>query len=290
MKKIFVGVAAIALTIGSFSCGNKKSELKTQEDSIAYAIGLMQGSRYEQMFEQAKQAEQEVNQENFLKGLKDGLANPEKADYFRAASEAAGMAKFFSEKAVDINLDIILDAINVAVKKDSVNRIEMSDSLQQALLQAFQTKMQEAEMKKAEEELKANKEKGAKFIEEFKKEEGVQTTESGLAYKVLTAGTGEMPTAEDKVKVNYKGTLIDGTEFDANDGIEFGVTQVIPGWTEMLQLMKVGDKVKVVIPSDIAYGDRQAGPSIKAGSTLVFEMELLEVIKAEKTEKAEDKK
>lgn len=141
-----------------------------------------------------------------------------------------------------------------------------------------QNKEQEAAMAAAAGEAKAA---GDTFREEYKAGEGVETTESGLAYKVLASGEGKTPTAESTVKVHYVGKLTDGTEFDSSvargEPAEFGVTGVIPGWTEIVQLMKEGDKWEVVIPSELAYGERGAGASIPPNSTLVFEIELLEV-------------
>ena len=109
------------------------------------------------------------------------------------------------------------------------------------------------------------------------------TTESGLQYQVVTEGKGAKPTADDKVKVHYTGTLLDGTKFDSSvdrgEPAEFGVGQVIKGWTEVLQLMPVGSKYIVWIPSELAYGERGAGADIRANSTLKFEIELLEIVK-----------
>ena len=154
-----------------------------------------------------------------------------------------------------------------------------------SLVEKAQEAIDEKEAKKMEEKFGANKEKGLKFIEEFKKEAGVQTTATGLAYKVLTPAKegAKKPQPQDRVKVEYKGTLVDGTEFDASNGepVEFGVTQVIPGWTEMLLLMAEGEKVKVVIPYELAYGEQGAGGDIEPFSTLVFEVTLLQVIPGE---------
>lgn len=124
-----------------------------------------------------------------------------------------------------------------------------------------------------------NKQKGADFLAANSQLEGVVTTDSGLQYKVLQPGTGQQhPTATDTVKVHYHGTLLDGTVFDSSvergQPIEFGLHQVIKGWTEGLQLMVVGEKTRLFIPSELAYGNRATG-SIKPGSTLIFDVELL---------------
>jgi FKBP-type peptidyl-prolyl cis-trans isomerase FkpA len=129
----------------------------------------------------------------------------------------------------------------------------------------------------------AEKKKGVEFLDKASKEKGAKKTESGLVYSETTAGTGDQPKASDTVKVNYRGTLIDGTEFDSsykrNQPATFPLSGVIKCWTEGLQLMKVGGKSKLVCPSDIAYGDRGSPPTIKPGSTLVFEVELLSIEK-----------
>ena len=120
---------------------------------------------------------------------------------------------------------------------------------------------------------------GIAYLEKNQLEEGVKTTSSGLQYKVLNAGTGTVhPQASDRVKVHYHGTLTDGTVFDSSvargEPISFGLNQVIKGWTEGLQLMVVGEKTRLFIPSDLGYGNRSSGP-IPAGSTLIFDVELL---------------
>ena len=130
---------------------------------------------------------------------------------------------------------------------------------------------------------KAAVEEGEKFLAENAQKEGVITLESGLQYKVIQQGDGLSPTETDKVSVHYEGTLIDGTKFDSSydrgEPAEFGVTQVIKGWTEALQLMKEGSVWMIYLPSDLAYGSRQAGELIKPFTTLIFKVELLKVIK-----------
>ena len=139
--------------------------------------------------------------------------------------------------------------------------------------------LQQASMAKAAEQKKAE---GAAFLAENAKKEGINTTASGLQYKVIEAGTGATPTATDKVKVHYKGTLLNGQKFDSSyqrgEPATFGVNQVIKGWTEGLQLMKEGGKAQFFIPAELAYGDQGAGRAIGPGETLIFEVELLEIV------------
>jgi len=122
-----------------------------------------------------------------------------------------------------------------------------------------------------------NKQQGGAFLAENAKKEGVKTTASGLQYLVLKEGTGKTPTAQDKVTVNYRGTLISGKEFDASEGITFPLNRVIPGWTEGLQLMKEGAKYRLFLPPKLAYGERGAGGVIGPNETLIFDVELIEV-------------
>ncbi len=135
-------------------------------------------------------------------------------------------------------------------------------------------------------EAQENLEKGNAFLEQNKSREGIVTTESGLQYEILKEGDGPKPSAEDKVKVNYHGTLIDGTVFDSSvdrgEPVTFGVGQVIPGWTEALQLMPVGSKWKLYIPANLGYGERGAGGDIGPNETLIFEVELLDIVKDDK--------
>ena len=150
------------------------------------------------------------------------------------------------------------------------------------VMQAFQTKMQAAEQEAAAAASSQNAAAQEAFLAENKAKEDVTTTESGLQYSVITEGDGAKPTAENTVRVHYTGTLLDGTVFDSSvqrgEPAEFGVGQVISGWTEALQLMNVGSKYKLFIPSDLAYGDRGAGQAIAPGAMLIFEVELLDIV------------
>ena len=152
-------------------------------------------------------------------------------------------------------------------------------------MQATLTKLQETMQKAMVEKASKNKEAGDKFLAENKKKSGIKTTTSGLQYKVISEGKGESPKEDAQVKVHYKGTLLDGTEFDSsykrNEPAVFPVTGVIPGWTEALKMMKTGAKWELAIPSDLAYGPR-GRPGIPPNSVLQFTVELVEIMKEQK--------
>jgi len=215
--------------------------LKTQGDSVSYAIG-----------------------QNICQNLKDPF--------------------------LQMNFDVLIKSIQDAIKGKS----EMSQEKIMEVLTALNKRGQErqAEMQKAEAEkrkiemapvIEKNKKDGEAFLAENKNKEGVKTTASGLQYKVLVAGpgTGDTPKDTSKVKVHYKGTLLDGKEFDSSykrkQPSEFPLNQVIKGWTEGLQLMHVGDKFEFYIPYELAYGEEGRGETIPPASVLIFEVELLEI-------------
>ncbi|MDF9829884.1 FKBP-type peptidyl-prolyl cis-trans isomerase [Parabacteroides sp. PF5-6] len=174
-----------------------------------------------------------------------------------------------------VNIDLLLAGFEEALRDENAKtKLTMEEA--NAFVQEYFTRVQAEEANKTKEE-------GDKFLEENKAKPGVITTESGLQYQVITEGTGERPTATDRVKVHYTGTLLDGKVFDSTadrgEPAEFGVGQVIRGWTEGLQIMPVGSKYIFWIPADLAYGERGAGQDIKANATLKFEVELLEILK-----------
>ena len=188
---------------------------------------------------------------------------------------ASNMAKQLKSQGLDtINANAVAKAFKDVFEG---NDLAISEEESNKIMQDFSEKMI---ARQAEKGAKAN-EVGATYLAENGVKEGVITTESGLQYEVMTSGSGEKPTADDQVTVHYHGMLTDGTVFDSSvdrgEPAQFGVTQVIPGWVEALQLMSVGDKWKLTIPSTLAYGDNGAGGLIGPGATLVFEVELIEI-------------
>ena len=184
--------------------------------------------------------------------------------------------------SLNLTPEIIAAGALDAIKGDTTTTLLTPAQLQE-VFNSFQTRINEVRMKKQAEAGSKNVEAGTKFLEENAKREGVVTTESGLQYKIIRPGTGPSPTKEERVKVHYKGMLFDGTTFDSSydrgEPITFGVTQVIPGWTEALQIMKKGAKWELYIPSNLAYGPNGMGNQIPPNATLVFEVELLDITK-----------
>jgi len=158
---------------------------------------------------------------------------------------------------------------------------KLNDGEMREIFIAFQKSLRERHMEKKKLDGEKNKMEGEQFLKENAQKEGVKTTTSGLQYMVLQEGTGPSPTADDRVKVHYRGTLLDGTEFDSSykrgEPIVFALNGVIPGWTEGVQLMKTGAKYKFFIPSELAYKEHGSGQVIGPNATLIFEVELLEV-------------
>lgn len=188
---------------------------------------------------------------------------------------------FLKRNSIEIDLDEWRKAVNDTL----AGKPGMTDQEAQEVMNAFRTEMMAKQQAKQKEEGEKNEKAGAAFLEENAKKDGIKVTASGLQYKVLKEGTGAKPGPTDTVTTHYKGTLIDGTEFDSSYGrgepASFPVNGVIAGWTEALQLMPVGSKWQLFIPSKLAYKERGSPPKIGANSTLVFDIELLDIKKAE---------
>jgi FKBP-type peptidyl-prolyl cis-trans isomerase FklB len=184
----------------------------------------------------------------------------------------------FKKQKVELNPDTLFGGLKDALAgKEAL----LTKEDREKTLQAFQKEMMEKQMAASKEAATKNAAEGEKFLTENKKKDGVKTTASGLQYKVLKEGSGVSPKETDTVVVNYKGTLLDGTEFDSsykrNEPASFQVNRVVKGWIEALQLMKPGAKYQLFIPAALAYGERGAGQLIGPNATLIFEVELLSI-------------
>jgi FKBP-type peptidyl-prolyl cis-trans isomerase len=238
-------LGAIVLASAVFSCNSKKTtvtkeSLKTEIDSVSYALGLDVAGSIGANFE-------EINSELFMAGYMTGMDSTSTAVLDKTVAQTI---------------------IQMYVQKNQAKMMQ---------------KQQEAAAKEMEKQFGEVKTAGEIFLETNKSKPGVKTTASGLQYSVVKEGTGAKPTATSVVKVHYTGTLTDGTMFDSSvergEPAQFGVDQVIKGWTEGLQLMSVGSKYKFFIPQELGYGanPRQGGP-IQPFAALVFEVELLEIV------------
>lgn len=321
--KIRIGVL-VALFAGSFiSCtNNAKHAIENHVDTVSYVMGVLDGERLGQSFDQAGLTEI-VNMDAYLEALMDAAhdkelrLNPDSnrvvvqefftefrknkmnsshdttgmapafepaaslvdsVSYLMGASDGKGLKESFKRAGLDtlISIELYLDALETSTKKLEV-KIEGEPNMQM-VTDFFNAQKEKDLMSKFGD----NKAAGEEFLAKNKAVEGVTETASGLQYEIIKEGNGPRPTITDKVKVHYTGTLLDGTVFDSSvergEPAEFGVGQVIKGWTEALQLMPVGSKWKLYIPYDIAYGTRDMG-QIKPYSMLIFEVELLDIVK-----------
>ncbi|MGZ4733210.1 MAG: FKBP-type peptidyl-prolyl cis-trans isomerase [Terriglobales bacterium] len=181
-------------------------------------------------------------------------------------------------QAVPVDPNILLRGLKDAL---AGSKTALTEDQARAALMEVQSEMRKKQQEQMQVAGEANKKEGEAFLAANKAKDGVVTLPSGLQYKILTQGSGPKPTATDSVVCNYRGTLINGTEFDSSykrgEPATFPVNGVIKGWTEALQLMPVGSKWQLFVPSDLAYGERSPGPEITPDSTLIFEVELLSI-------------
>jgi len=211
----------------------------------------------------------------------------EKVSYAIGMNIGEGM----KHDGVDIDAAILARALKDAL---AGHKLLMTDEEAKMVMNSFRTEMMKKQQEQAQQLSEANKATGEKFLAENKAKPGVVTLPSGLQYKIIKEGTGPKPAATDTVVTNYRGTLINGTEFDSSykrgEPAEFPVNRVIKGWTEALQLMPVGSKWELYVPPDLAYGQRSPGPEIGPNSTLVFDVELLSIKPAEEEPAAAEPK
>jgi len=284
MKKIafLAAVAAVAL----YSCGGSevKPEFKDEVDSLAYELGVAQSEGLKQYMTMQLGVDS-TQIDEFIKGMKEGSLNeadPKKDAFYKGievGKQIQQMNKgltnqvYGDDSTKSVKVSNLLAGIIAGLKGTANETAEAAGQKFEALLEPIRTK-------NLEKEFGDNKKAGEKYLEENKKKEGVVTLPSGVQYKVLTKGTGALPTDSSVVKVNYEGKLIDGTKFDSsydrNQPLEVNMAtpRVIPGWVEVLKLMPAGSVWEVTIPQEQAYGSQNQG-QIKPFSTLIFKMEVL---------------
>lgn len=205
-------------------------------------------------------------------------AQPETLEQKAAYALGVDIAESFKKQGIKLDSNNIIQGLKdgLSGNKTAITKAEMTQALND-----FKAQLIEKQKKELKVVAGKNKELGDAFLAENKTKQGVITLDSGLQYKVISKGDGAAPKATDKVTTHYRGTLIDGTEFDSsysrNKPATFPVNGVISGWTEALQLMHEGDKWQLFIPADLAYGERSVGAKIKPNSTLIFDIELIKV-------------
>ncbi len=291
MKKvsIFMAIAAAA-SLASCTAQAPKANLKTDIDSLSYSIGMAQTQGLKGYLTGRLDVDTTYMAE-FIKGLNEGANKTSKKDIAYMAGLQIGQ-QISNQMMKGINQELFAGDSTKTISKDNFMAGFIAGTLEkggvmtmEAAQEYTRTAMETIKAKAMEEKYADNKAAGEKFLAENKTKEGVKTTESGLQYKVITEGKGEIPADTCKVKVNYKGTLIDGTEFDSsykrNEPATFRANQVIKGWTEALTMMPVGSKWELYIPQELAYGSRESG-QIKPFSTLIFEVELVGIEKDKK--------
>ena len=288
MKKITT-LAAIAAVAGLASCTAQapKANLKTELDSLSYSIGMAQTQGLKGYLVGRMDVDTAYLAE-FIKGVNEGAKKSGKKETAYMAGLQIGQ-QISNQMMKGINHELFGNDSVKTISKENFLAGFIAGTLEKGGLMTMeqaqtytQTAMEAIKAKAMEEKYADNKAAGEKFLAENKTKEGVKTTPSGLQYKIITEGKGAIPADTCKVKVNYKGTLIDGTEFDSSykrkEPTTFRANQVIKGWTEALTMMPVGSKWELYIPQELAYGSRDQG-QIKPFSTLIFEVEFLSIEK-----------
>lgn len=273
-----------------------KQEVKPNMKDFSYSLGY-------EMYTNNKKYKLVLSPEKLIEGIDDGYANAApkfkqddvKAQHvaFMAHMQADGESDFKDEKGIlsyftgfQVGKNFTANGIDSLDKNEILAGIKDAEEgkeprLDEAGRKASMAAMDEVVKAKAKAKAEAVKVESKKFLEENAKKEGVKVTESGLQYTVIKEGEGAKPKATDTVKVHYKGTLVDGKEFDSSykrgEPISFPLNGVIKGWTEGLQLMPVGSTYRFFIPSELGYGDRGAGADIPGGAALIFDVELIEI-------------
>ena len=289
MRKVtFAAIAAVAaMTLYSCGYGAPKANLKSDVDTLSYAIGMAQTNGLKDYLVNRLDVDTAYMDE-FIKGLNEGANagdDKKKAAYYAGIQigqqitnqmvNSINRELFGNDSTKTISLkNFMAGFISATLEKGSLMTMDSAQVVAQTLMQVIKERTME-------QEYGPNKEAGEKFLAENAKKEGVKMLEGGVQYKVIKEGSGAIPADTSRVKVHYEGRLLDGTVFDSSykrgEPTEFRCNQVIKGWTEALIHMPAGSTWEVYVPQELAYGARQQGADIKPFSMLIFKIELLEV-------------
>lgn len=297
MKRIFLFSLCALLALGTSAASKKKTGKKAAKapvevvdtvsvDTFSYLFGKVNTTGLTNYLTQRMGVE-ETYMEDFLKGFQQAELTEadKKMKAFLAGIEIRSQVEnqviAQANRQINDSVDVLNKGLFIQGFQDGLTQSNMTVSMDSAQ-DIVRKQMEYYQNVKMEKKYGANRIAGEEFLKKNAKADSIQTTASGLQYKILTQGTGEIPQATDKVKVNYEGHLIDGTEFDSsykrNQPATFPANQVIKGWTEALTMMPVGSKWMLYIPQQLAYGSREQG-KIPPFSTLIFTVELLEIVK-----------
>lgn len=296
MKKIVLFSLCALLALGTSAASKKKTSKKAKApvevvdtvsiDTFSYLLGKVNTNGLTSYLSQRMGVDMTYI-EDFVKGFQQTeFTEAHKKEKARLAgieirSQVENQVIAQSNKQINDSVDVLNKALFVQGFLDGITQSNMTISMD-SVQTVVKKQMDYYHKVKMEAKYGANRIAGEEFLKKNAKADSIQTTASGLQYKIITKGTGEIPQATNRVKVNYEGHLIDGTEFDSsykrNQPATFAANQVIKGWTEALTMMPVGSKWMLYIPQQLAYGDREAG-KIPPFSTLIFTVELLEIVK-----------
>ena len=296
MKKIVLFSLCVLLALGTSAASKKKTSKKAKApvevvdtvsiDTFSYLLGKVNTNGLTSYLSQRMGVDMTYI-EDFVKGFQQTeFTEADKKEKARLAgieirSQVENQVIAQSNKQINDSVDVLNKALFVQGFLDGITQSNMTISMD-SVQTVVKKQMDYYHKVKMEAKYGANRIAGEEFLKKNAKADSIQTTASGLQYKIITKGTGEIPQATDRVKVNYEGHLIDGTEFDSsykrNQPATFAANQVIKGWTEALTMMPVGSKWMLYIPQQLAYGDKEAG-KIPPFSTLIFTVELLEIVK-----------
>ena len=296
MKKIVLFSLCALLALGTSAASKKKTSKKAKApvevvdtvsvDTFSYLLGKANTQGLTEYLTH-RMGVDAAYLSDFVKGFQQTeLTEADKKEKARLAgveirSQVENQVIAQANKQINDSVDVLNKALFIQGFQDGITASNMTISMD-SVQSVVRKQMEYYHKLKMEKKYGANRIAGEEFLKKNAKADSIQTTASGLQYKIITKGTGEIPQATDKVKVNYEGHLIDGTEFDSsykrNQPATFAANQVIKGWTEALTMMPVGSKWMLYIPQQLAYGDREQG-KIPPFSTLIFTVELLEIVK-----------